>query len=99
MAELLRQVCKGSDDFIARMGGDEYIVLGERSKNEEIIRLMDDISSTATEYSARSKTGYFLQPSMGYSVYKKDETVNSFFATAIRKCIGTNKNGSWRDAI
>ena len=82
MSELLRQVCKGSDDFIARMGGDEFVVLGERANTEEIIRLMDEISSAATEYNGRNKLGYLLQPSMGYSVYKKDDTTNSFFATA-----------------
>lgn len=82
MSELLRQVCKGSDDFIARMGGDEFIVLGERTKTEEIIRLMEEISSAAIEYNGSRKLGYLLQPSMGYSVYKKDDTENSFFATA-----------------
>lgn len=82
MSELLRQVCKGSDDFIARMGGDEFVVLGERTKTEEIIQLMDDISSAAAEYNGRREIGYLLQPSMGYSVYKKDDITNSFFATA-----------------
>ena len=44
-AELLKQVCSGSDDFIARMGGDEFFILGERPAADEIIRLMDKISS------------------------------------------------------
>lgn len=82
MSELLRQVCKGGDDFIARMGGDEFVILGERTKTEEIIRLIDEISSAAIIYNEKRKLGYFLQPSMGYSVYKKDDTANSFFATA-----------------
>jgi len=82
MSELLRRVCKGSDDFIARMGGDEFVVLGERAKIEEVTRLMDQISSEATEWNKRHKPGYLLQPSMGYSVYGKDDTANIFFATA-----------------
>lgn len=82
MSELLRNVCKGSDDFIARMGGDEFVVLGERTKTEEIIKLMNDISSAAKDNNSRRMLGYLLQPSMGYSVFKNDDTRNSFFAAA-----------------
>jgi diguanylate cyclase (GGDEF)-like protein len=82
MAELLRQVCKGSDDFIARMGGDEFIILGERVETEEIIRLMEQISLAATAFNERRQVDCLLQPSMGYSIYKTNDTANSFFAAA-----------------
>jgi diguanylate cyclase (GGDEF)-like protein len=81
MAQLLLQVCKGSDDFIARMGGDEFIILGERTKTEDIIRLMDDISSAVTEYNDRHIYDYVLHPSMGYSTYKKGDIIEDFFVT------------------
>lgn len=82
ISELLRQVCKGSDDFISRMGGDEFVILGERTKTEEIKQLMDEIFSAAIESTDRHERSYLLQLSMGYSVYTEDETRNSFFATA-----------------
>jgi diguanylate cyclase (GGDEF)-like protein len=82
ISELLRQVCKGSDDFIARMGGDEFVILGERAKTKEITELMEEISVAALACNERRQLDYLLQPSMGYSVYKEGDTVHSFFATA-----------------
>ena len=82
MSELLRQVCKISDDFIARLGGDEFVVLGERTTTEDIEHLVDDISSAATEYNTKQTLGYFLLPSMGYSIYKKGDTIDTLFTTA-----------------
>lgn len=82
MAELLRKVCKGSDDFIVRMGGDEFVVLGERNQTGEIIKVMDDISSAVTEYNDLHTNDYLLKLSMGYSVYHQEDTKNSFFANA-----------------
>lgn len=84
MSELLRQVCKGSDDFIARMGGDEFVVLGERTSQAEIIKTMGEISSAAARYNEGSMPGRLLQPSMGYSIYEDDDTITSFFAAADR---------------
>lgn len=81
-SELLRKICKGSDDFIVRMGGDEFVVLGERIKTGDIIKVMDDISSAVTEYNDLHTNDYLLKLSMGYSVYHKDDTKNSFFASA-----------------
>lgn len=82
MSELLRQVCRGTDDFIARMGGDEFVILGERTQLEDIIRLMDSISSAADQYNGSHDANYLLQPSMGYAVYTQEDTINSFFAAA-----------------
>lgn len=82
MAELLRRTRKGGDDFIARMGGDEFIIVGERTDPEAVKRLMDEIDASAIGYNQSRRSNYTLLPSMGYSFFGKDDTVDSFLAAA-----------------
>lgn len=82
MSELLRQACGGSDDFIARMGGDEFVILGERTEAEEVTNLINEIAAAAAEFNSTSTAGYRLLPSMGHSFYRSNDTTNSFFAAA-----------------
>lgn len=81
-AELLRQACKGSDDFIARMGGDEFIIIGERASISEIEKLMEEILACTSSYNNLGEVEYLILPSMGYSVYDRDNTIDSFLAIA-----------------
>ncbi len=82
MAELLRQACKGGDDFIGRMGGDEFIVVGERRETAEIKQLMNKIYASCLAYNKRKQAEYFLLPSMGYSVFENEDKMDTFLATA-----------------
>ena len=81
-AELLRQACDGGDDFIARVGGDEFFILGERVKAEEIAGLKQRISSAADAFNERRETEYLLRPSLGCCVYRENDTAGSLFAAA-----------------
>ena len=81
-AGLLRKACMGSDDFIARMGGDEFIIVGERTGSEEIKRLMEDIYKYVSEYNQSQRSDFVLMLSMGYSIFCKEDTVDSFLAAA-----------------
>jgi|GEM_PF-44643 diguanylate cyclase (GGDEF) domain len=81
-AELLRQACKGSDDFIARMGGDEFVIVGERTESGEIMYLMGKIHACTLDYNQSRLTDYNLLLSMGYSVFGKDDSVDTFLAAA-----------------
>jgi len=85
LAEILRQACKGNDDVITRMGGDEFIILGERADMGEVIKLMDAISASVHAFNERRQSPYLLLPSMGYSIYEKEETAHAFFAAADRE--------------
>ena len=81
-ADLLRQVCFGSDDFIARVGGDEFFILGERVKEDEIAGLRQHILSAAEAFNERRETEYLLRPSMGCCVYRDNDTAGALFAAA-----------------
>ncbi len=84
LSGILRQACKGSDDVIARMGGDEFIILGERSDTGEVIELMDAVSASALAFNGQRQSGYLLMPSMGHAIYTGEDTDSSFFAAADR---------------
>ena len=82
MADLLRSACRDSDDFIARMGGDEFLIVGERASTEEIVQLMEEIALGAKRYNKECQSQCFILPSMGYAVLKKGDTIDSFLAAA-----------------
>ncbi|MDD4689552.1 MAG: GGDEF domain-containing protein [Eubacteriales bacterium] len=82
MASILRQARKGSDDFIARIGGDEFLIVGERVDPIEINQLIEKINSIALTYNQNHQLKYTLMPSMGYSVFAKGDTLDSFLAAA-----------------
>lgn len=85
VAELLRQSCKKGEDFIARMGGDEFIIVGERSGAGEIEQLMVKLNANAADSNKTHPLKYTLTLSMGYSVFREGDTEDSFFAAADRE--------------
>lgn len=84
-AEMLRQICRDNDDFVARLGGDEFVIVGERDEHAEIEQLMEKINTYASDYNQRSQWDFKLQLSMGYAVYGKDDTADTFLAAADRE--------------
>ena len=64
------------------MGGDEFIIVGERTETGEIKQLMDKITLSALSYNMQSQLGWLILPSMGYSVYNQGDTMDSLLATA-----------------
>ena len=82
MAELLRKACKNGDDFIGRMGGDEFIIVGERGEIDEIKQLIEVIYKSVNRYNEQTQSGYYIQPSIGYSVFEKGDTIDLFLASA-----------------
>ncbi|NCA93332.1 sensor domain-containing diguanylate cyclase, partial [bacterium] len=66
-ADILRKSCRSGMDFIARMGGDEFIIIGERLNADEIKQLLEDIDKNFNEFNSRDVLEYNLFVSMGYS--------------------------------
>ena len=85
VAQLLRKACKRHDDFIARMGGDEFIILGERLTVQEIEALVATIEALTDEYNKNDKARYPLLISMGYSVLSSEDTLDSLLAVADKR--------------
>lgn len=82
VAGLLRQSLQKNEDFAARMGGDEFIIVGERSERGEINRLMETIRFNTDDYNGSRQSDYALSLSMGYSILQEGDTADSFLSAA-----------------
>jgi len=55
-------------DFIARIGGDEFVVVGERASREEVGETVDAIQRAQAAFSGSPAQPYTLSLSIGYSM-------------------------------
>ncbi|VYU67963.1 diguanylate cyclase [Clostridium tertium] len=60
------------NDFLSRIGGDEFAVVGQRRNEEEIKALILEIERKIEEVSIQENTEYKLSVSIGYSIYGRD---------------------------
>lgn len=81
-AELLRKSCKCKEDFIARTGGDEFLIVGERSAPGEIQRLIETITENIADFNKKQCAKYTLMLSMGYAVLGENGTEDDLLAAA-----------------
>lgn len=84
-AKVLKEACNSRDDFIARFGGDEFVIIGERMELHEINDLIEKLYAKACDYNKNPQSLYTLQYSMGYSVLKENDTPESLLAAADEK--------------
>ncbi len=91
-AELLRRSCKKGEDFIARLGGDEFIVVGKRASMGEIELLIENIQSNVSICNKNLQSEYVLSLSIGYSVFREADTVDSFLAAADKEMYRCKQN-------
>lgn len=88
----LKKACR-RNDALARIGGDEFTVLGQRAKVEEVDALVEDIHARLNEESRQEATQYRLEMSIGYVVYDpvKHPTADVFFQDADRQMYKAKK--------
>lgn len=78
VAKILLSVITGND-FAARYGGDEFIVISAVTREQEIMELMQEIRRRTEEWNSRQNRPYQLAFSMGASIYRPGtDTVDSF---------------------
>ena len=77
--QLLKQ-CVRINDFIARYGGDEFIIVLDISDRSDLEAMADRIAQSAREFSKYALQPYQIQFSLGYAVYDADThmTVEEF---------------------
>ena len=65
------------DDFIARMGGDEFIMIIDTSSQQALEQTVKRIKENITEFNSKNTRPYSISFSFGYSVYDINLKLNS----------------------
>ena len=73
-ADALRMACSGNTlkTFIARYGGDEFIIIAKTDSEEQIESLCSDIKEALIRLNNESGAEYELTASIGYACYSGD---------------------------
>ena len=71
IAKILKKVSHTAD-FIARYGGDEFVIVGHRETEIEIHRFMDEIYTEVKQVNDKNELPYRLSLSIGYAVLGKN---------------------------
>ena len=95
MAEIINS-CVGKDDFVARYGGDEFVLATKVDKDnaeETITKLMDEIQLVINIFNDREICPFKLEISHGYDVYTADgKRSMTEFLSHIDSLMYKNKN-------
>lgn len=67
-AKMLEKICAPRRDFLARMGGDEFLILATR-RLDEPFRLLDEIDAAMLEYNRTTDEKYLLSLSCGAAAF------------------------------
>ncbi|MGH4121274.1 GGDEF domain-containing protein [Clostridium sp.] len=76
-AALLLKESFGPDDIVSRIGGDEFtIIAANKSTEDEINGILQNIKFNFDKYNAIAKKPYKLSISLGFSVYSPDKLLS-----------------------
>ncbi len=80
VANAIKQACHGTSGFIARYGGDEFVILCEADNRELIDGMCDKVHSNLAKVS--ENLPYTLSVSIGVAQYESGQTAQEFIAVA-----------------
>lgn len=75
LAEILKTYLR-SEDVVARIGGDEFVVLTTIEENENSESLIARLKGEIEQFNKKNQKNYSIQVSFGFSVIKPDDTVD-----------------------
>ena len=81
-ADILRSTLGRDKTFIARYGGDEFVVIGEWEKKQVVLETIARIHMAAEEFNANSKKPYQLSFSIGYALWSETEGMEELIEMA-----------------
>lgn len=76
IANILKSVCYNKDCFLARMGGDEFVIFGHNQKEVTPDILSKRIEEHIIDYNATNKEPYKVSLSIGVAVFNSQQ-INS----------------------
>lgn len=84
VADILKRVCGGRHDFLARVGGDEFAVICTRKARQPVDKTLELIQEALDEFNASAQAPYKLSLSMGIAQYGEygSETIDDFISSA-----------------
>lgn len=84
VADILKRVCGTKNDFLARIGGDEFAVICTRKSRRPVEDTIDQIQMALSEFNSSGQAPYRLALSMGIAQYGEygAETIDDFIASA-----------------
>lgn len=85
-AQILVNSCR-EKDFVARIGGDEFLLLGHRKNEDEVRKILSDIENNIHVSNESNQHPFMLSLSIGYELYcKKDgRSVDTIISSADSK--------------
>ncbi|HNX15151.1 MAG TPA: GGDEF domain-containing protein [Oscillospiraceae bacterium] len=72
VAEIIKAAVS-REDFIARVGGEEFVVIGERDNPELAFKTMQAIKDETLQFNEKKTAPYILSMSIGYAFIKNGE--------------------------
>jgi len=85
IAAVLNTVCDRHNDFAARYGGDEFVIVCRRSSEIEVEALKDEIRNAVSEINAGESLPYELSLSIGSARFDRSKSNDEIFAEADKK--------------
>lgn len=80
--QLLQAIRAGRDDFLARIGGDEFMIVGTRASEAELLALLASLETQQRCFNDSAKEPYQIKLSMGLSIYSETDSIDDLIGRA-----------------